>query len=769
MNKNTRRLNTGLILSLILMFALIPITVALTHNKAIADFTDTERFIFNGFIIAELLLTVSAFYFAFRIGGERKKNNMMQSGANTAPAPDKKPSGAQRSILPICSIAVAGLFRILGSIILKHQSFLSRSDAQLIAAVFAGVPLLAIIAGMIASKLYIKRISNRSVGEMNRFIVSHRDKAEEVTLKKLRVLQRIRRLSDIYAVILFICGAGCAFFSWFTLSVNMCCWIIPAFLFCCGFSRLRSSKDSEVFECNVPQLPSDEYKELFSIVRRAAATLGCNGEIKIYITCECNASITKCKGCYIVLLGVRLFDIMSDEELYCIMLHEFSHMSAENEPLRHETAYNSWVCDKENKNPLLSWISSKAFSLPDTVYNFQFNLFIYASSVLVESKADRAMSEYGDKNAAASSLLKLHYSYIFEWESSSIDHTDVIYAGEEPPCRVLHKQISDFRKAITERADDWKLMAQSEILSRSASHPTVRMRIEAMGVTEYTLLDKNKSEKLSHECENAVDLAESWLTEQIKENYDSERKRLYLEPLSTLEEWKAAGEPIVAEEYADIVVCLRVLGRVSEAIALCDRVINTLGDESSHYAYFIKGCYLLHRLDPSGIDLIYRAIDNNSNYIDEGLEEIGSFCCLTGIQDELDKYRKNAEDLVQKQVDEYRHTGVLELHDHLTEEHLPDGMLESILSFIRFVSDDSIASVRLVRKIIGSNFFTSVFIIEFVPGTDEDKEEKIMHRIFSHLDTCSDWQFSLFNYKNLPPAVNKKIKKIHGSLVYIRK
>jgi transcriptional regulator with XRE-family HTH domain len=64
--------------------------------------------------------------------------------------------------------------------------------------------------------------------------------------------------------------------------------------------------------------------------------------------------------------------------------------------------------------------------------------------------------------------------------------------------------------------------------------------------------------------------------------------------------------------------------------------------------------------------------------------------------------------------DEDEKAGYLSKKDHLTQENLPDGMLEDILSYIRSVDESGIIlNVYLVRKTISETFFTSAFIIHF--------------------------------------------------------
>ena len=70
-----------------------------------------------------------------------------------------------------------------------------------------------------------------------------------------------------------------------------------------------------------------------------------------------------------------------------------------------------------------------------------------------------------------------------------------------------------------------------------------------------------------------------------------------------------------------------------------------------------------------------------------------------------------------------------------------------------------------MRKTITDSFFTSAFVIRFRSDTDQEVQEQVMHRIFRYLDTCSDWQFSLFDYRNVPKGL---VERVPDSCVYQR-
>ena len=172
------------------------------------------------------------------------------------------------------------------------------------------------------------------------------------------------------------------------------------------------------------------------------------------------------------------------------------------------------------------------------------------------------------------------------------------------------------------------------------------------------------------------------------------------------------------------------------------------------------------RYDRDGITLVYQAMEQNQNYLDEGMDEIGEFCCLTGDQAELDRYRELAPELMQKQIDEYSQIGELSRGDALSEEHLPEGVLEDILAHIKAFEQGAIDRIYLVRKTISPELFVSAFVVKFRKDCPAEKREEVLHQIFLYLDTSSDWQYALHDYEDVRRV---PLDRIPGSLVYSRK
>ena len=458
-----------------------------------------------------------------------------------------------------------------------------------------------------------------------------------------------------------------------------------------------------------------------------------------------------------------MLNSLSEEEVFCVLLHEFSHIKNENKNQRIYN-YNNFIYSETGvANPnYFSALTKHFFSFGDAFYNLQYQLYTYTVSLARESAADKAMAIYGEKEIAASSLIKIKYYDLYTWQKGTYDCACTM-ESEVFNTNALKDEVKNFKKIAKVNEEKWSALIKDEILSRSASHPTLKMRLADLDVFEIKALSLDSSDEYTADCEKAIDYITTIIAEQVKESYEEQRKYYYIESKEMVEEWENNEKPVIPEEYADICGALRRLGRNTEALELCERAIELLDEPAACYGYFIKGCFLIHSFDETGIEYIYRAIENNHNYITEGLDEIGHFCCLTGQEDQLEIYRERVITLTEENEKVYAQGSVLNKKDNLSKENLPEGMLEDILSYITSEHSDYIEKIYLVRKTVTDDYFTSAFVIKMTPDTNDDTKYEILHKAFNYLDTCSDWQFSLFDYEEVK---NVRIEDIDGSCVY---
>lgn len=756
MNKKKIQILVLILLGL-LMFGLIPATVYLTGGRDVGEFTGADKRTFAWFLAAELLTVSAMFYLANKIG---KANR----AAHPERFPIEQPTKTDRILrrraiwLQVLALVLTMLSYFLGLVLGKTLEEGQRQIAEVLAVCLpAGAVLLGALSAWIHRGM-ARRFERMPVKEMQDWVQAHRDQAERVAEEKLRLLQRIRRGSDGFAAFLALIGllaafsVGAAFRMNATFSV-----LLAAMIADLGLTRFRFPAPKTVLQEGFDLLDEQEYPRLYALAQRAALASGRERGFRIVVTPDSNAGIGKIGDLDLIQLGVILLNLLSEEELYTVLLHEYGHTG--DRRVERETDYADWMENVRDRH-MLAFASKFFFSLPDDLYGLHYGLFRFANAIGAESRADRAMAELGDTRVAASALLRTHYADLYQFEESALEHPDrpnfasLLHA-------MLEEKLELLRAAIRERAEFYNRLIRGEIRSLSASHPLQRERLEALGVTDYVLVEDGSPEEYRNETERAL----QWLEERMIRRSDPEDYRSYHEELcKRVGRWEKEGCPLDEESYPDTVAALKELGRLHDAMELCQRAMDELPEGSSRaFAQHMRGCWLLHRWDASGIDLIYSAMDTNHNYLQEGLEQIGLFCCLSGNQAELDRYRQRAPVLMQQEKDVFSQIGVLQKGDRLSAEELPEALRERILASLREIDHGQIETAYLLHKQISPDFSTSPMIVRFREETGPDAREETLHRIFLCLDAVEDWQFSLFSYEE---AKRVKPEEIEGAVFY---
>lgn len=629
------------------------------------------------------------------------------------------------------------------------------------------VPPVLLGANVLLSNKYARQINDSKAAEINEFMLRQRELAEKSAAENAAAVRRWMRLSTLYAVFLGLVGGCIAFFSgWLSPNDTNGGYVVltmyAMLILAVTLTRVRLPVSASTLAKEENHLPRQEYPVLYSLADRAAQEMDCRADVHILMQADGNVGIADSPGKASILLGCMLLGVFEEQELYAVLLHEFAHLSGDrNKKIRR---YGAWLLE-DKASDFLSGISQGLFSFADMTASFHFFLFDFASSLANEAAADQAMLRCGSKETAASALIKIYYYDRFSWEQGTYD-TQSDFTEEHPCPESMSRMLREFRERMAERSTAWDGLLPMEIIARNASHPTTKMRLDALGVSDIRILPVTEDGPYAEERDRAIRWMDQLVFRFAETNYGEDRRLSYEEPLEDVRQWEAAGKPIVAEEYRDIADALRLLGRNREAEEVCLRAIDELPEPAAAYALYMTGCIKLHRYDPAGIEPVYRAIEINPNFLDEGVDAIGAFCCITGNREELNRYRDKAMELLQKQADEYDRLNELKKGDDLSAETLPNGALDRILEYIRSIDENrSVDSVYLVRKTISPTCFTSAFVVKFARGTAEDERYRTMHQLFNYLDTESDWQYSLFTWEGAAAA---HVEKIPGSLVYQR-
>lgn len=573
---------------------------------------------------------------------------------------------------------------------------------------------------------------------------------------------RLRLLNVLYGAFLFFCSLAVSYLIgasgyWFLFMLT-----IPVF-FCVMLVALQRITPLYAKYDFTDYTEEKDFPLIYAVARKAAKTVDVDGEIKIQLLTDCNAGIARFGGVISLQIGTILLDLMTEEELYQILLHEFGHMAKSGQISQADISLNEKISTLRGLNNLSRKIIGALFSYPDVLFSREFYFYRITASQALEIIADETERKYGDPQLIVSSLAKINMYDLFSHELYNFD--EPIYAPEKMRSDYSQSLISKFRKVLPERHDIWKNLLMNEIQPRSASHPIFRARMEAMGVSDFTVTLPDGSSDYRKECKIATAKADKQLFDRSNAEYDKIRKTEYLKHLDVIESWERKGKPITDESSRPILEALWKLHRFEEVEALCDDIIaNNKNRAATAHSRLLKGIILAMRYDKDFLGYIYDAIDINSNYVEEGLQVIGEYCCKMGLQKELEEYRERSVVIAQSNIDEFSKLHDLLPTDNVVQDDMSKEMLDSILKYFESISENSISRIYLVKKVINENFFGSCFIIRFKEGSPEAVVMRVMDKIFNHLDTHeSERQFSLFYYG---PNYADIIARVENSCVW---
>lgn len=492
-----------------------------------------------------------------------------------------------------------------------------------------------------------------------------------------------------------------------------------------------------------------DYPVLYALANSAKDEVGAKGEVRIIFTMGFDAGVARLGSKISLTLGVALLEILSEEELKQVLIHEFAHIRNESKQMDRITDYAS---KEEGFSPAL---------LLRRKFDLEYATFKLFASVENERQADETIKTVGSPEKMVSALLKCQAWSFFEREADI--HLEHFYASETKRKDAERYMIDSFRAVLPDRKALWLELIRKEIRARNASHPTVSERAAALGVTDYDFTEAEKCEALKKETAKAVKRVDEQLVKESSKHYAAGRESSYLRPTQFIERWNESRDLSDPVAVRTAIIYLNQLGRFDEMEALCDEVLAQPDSQSRTDALMYKGYNRLRFYDVSGIDLIYAAMDDNFNYVEWGLELIGAFCCTMGLEKELNEYRERSislyQGVVNKEVEVRNATAFSPEPDSAENQKVVDDIVR--------IAGDVIEKVYLARMDSVSGKAVTVVLLCLDKKAKYDKVGKAYDDVFDYLDTQKDREFQLlFHSQNFKSPYAKKVIKTPDSLRY---
>ena len=209
--KKTTKYKITIYSSIALMFAWIFVTVFLTDGKELYEFSNNDKLIFTGFILAELITLVVMFISLFKLLKESKGNIKQTPIKQTPPTKYEKVLRNRGILLMICSFLLAFLFMIAGIVAAPAIGSTGIVITKALLTLSYVYVALAFSLNIFLQKKYVEKLDQMKAAELQQYIVSHRECAEEVAESKLSFLKKCCKLTDIYAFTFAVFGAISSF------------------------------------------------------------------------------------------------------------------------------------------------------------------------------------------------------------------------------------------------------------------------------------------------------------------------------------------------------------------------------------------------------------------------------------------------------------------------------------------------------------------------------------------------------------------------------
>jgi len=557
---------------------------------------------------------------------------------------DDKTGAARRALRIGISCALVIGSSLSGVLLGTHLSDGVRTALFFVMAAAFLLPPVSIPVNLLLDKCLSARMERLSPEKRKAMLRRKKEQAQHSVKEAGRTMRRLIALSDAWgvflaldAVLFVVSGAACLPHGFRVLPGV----IALPFLFLLS-RRIRFRTPAPDMAEYERYLPKDSFPCLYGTARKAADAAGC-GDCALHLVMNDDTSLSASVtgGAVILYLAADLLCLSSEEELYtmllplCVRAEEMLHRP---DPIE---KYDLWHSDEDNDKA----VSSPLFRYLRSLYDLHFTVYSCAVGEILSRKADRTALSVSPETseASASALLKQYRYERYRWEYVARNHTYLPYSEEKRPCDSLARQFALMTEETERRKEVWDSMLFDEIPDICAAMPTCGERIRALGIDRPHTIADNSPPAFRRETQDAMAFLNRVMCEHDREMYDKQRRWRYLVPKKKLEDWEAAGEPLTADGYGDILHALTALGQADRALALCDRVISCLPPADTAFACLAKGSLLLRRFDPAGVELLFRAYELDSSYGDDVPDILDPYFRLTGNRAVLERIDAMAE------------------------------------------------------------------------------------------------------------------------------
>ena len=238
------------------------------------------------------------------------------------------------------------------------------------------------------------------------------------------------------------------------------------------------------FEPPGPELTREAHPRLHALLDDVAEAAGERGADAVYLDADVNASVFEHRRRRIMLLGLPLLATLAADELRAVIAHEYGHFKGG------DTRFSAWIW--RTRVAVLktvarlaeseSWFRRNIVRWPFELYAKLFLRITNADSRRAEFAADALAARVASPDAAGRALRRVE-AVGPVWEPFWLrEAVPLLEARRRPPLAAGFAAMTAHRE-LASALDE---IVQTDIKTREpdpyASHPTLRQRLEALGV-----------------------------------------------------------------------------------------------------------------------------------------------------------------------------------------------------------------------------------------------------------------------------------------------
>lgn len=665
------------------------------------------------------------------------------------------------TIAILISACVAVLSRILATALMTHKNAL-------------------VLVGWICVCFLI---ASTLVGAIIGFILNNAKKKAEGTKNQSGKLDRVRKsagknylslrrgvlasvvLGYLYCGLLMASAAVSMTASWLIDGLGFFILLFSLYIFF-GMLLFLLSKPNYIVPRRI--ISEREYPEICGLVTSIAEKLDLSGTLAVCLLPNDSCGIQYGGNMYFLTLGAVALKLFTKEELEQVIIHELAHIK--NKDLKTGDFCSRSVAKFCSLNDTALVWASMPIMLPLSVIQTKFEIFSLGASVAREARADEFIKQHGNPNKFANAIAKLTLFSVYKKELKSVP---AMYESPSCPEHICRDTVEDFYDSIHKRKDIYASILKNQIARKNSSHPSFPQRMDAVGAADFDFETVEPTHtQYFRERERLVDLSDAISKSEINIGaYIENRKAYYEIPSQKISEFEKKDKEKTVADLAELMGAAKLyleLSRYEKAEALFERMIEL--DGRCAFAYFGRAHRkLLWHYDESGLEDMLKAIELNAEYGEEGFSAIEYFCCLMGLEKELDTYRRKIYDRLEGDASKWSGFVNIDFDDRLESHKLDPETEKNIIEKLNEYFGEALGQLYIVHKVV--NELVCGEIVGVKPAYAFDSQEKSRAWAVAK-DTAQTYLESISSYKIVlcdldgNPKATRLIQNVEGSLKY---